>query len=284
MSLDGKAELIAADLSPHREYSARPSSSGSTLPQHRIRGLQRSHSSIPFGPQPRLFSVNGPLAPRLPRGRSRDSRNWEFFCDSETRDELTTQAEHESNGSAVAAISLLRSASNSALKSSANKRNAPPSRQDMSNQEKRPKLGRAMSSLARLQNTGNTSLKIPRSNKGKPVLMGSPSGDSDKENWLPDGESGTTRRRPLPSSRPDIPSQMVLGENSTVPTHATNFGGGKNRRRKATQAEPRIFEDGESGGASQEVERFMRGEVSPSKKGDLDCIQGLLSLSQGNWR
>jgi hypothetical protein len=28
----------------------------------------------------------------------------------------------------------------------------------------------------------------------------------------------------------------------------------------------------------------MRGEVSPSKRGDLDCIQGLLSLSQGNWR
>ncbi|KAI0019570.1 hypothetical protein F4780DRAFT_780415 [Xylariomycetidae sp. FL0641] len=37
--------------------------------------------------------------------------------------------------------------------------------------------------------------------------------------------------------------------------------------------------------SSSEVERFMRGgEVSPSKRGDLDCVAGLLSLSQGNWR
>jgi hypothetical protein len=33
-----------------------------------------------------------------------------------------------------------------------------------------------------------------------------------------------------------------------------------------------------------EVERFMRGQVSPSKKGDVDAVAGLLSLSQGNWR
>lgn len=284
MSLDGKAELVATDLSPHREYAARPSSSGPALPQYRIRGLQRSHSSLPFGPLPRLSSANGTLLPRLPRGRSRDSRNWEFFCDSEARDELTTQAENESNGSAVAAISLLRSASNSVLKSSANKRNAPPSRQEVGGHEKRPKLGRAMSSLARLQTTGKTSSKMPRSNHGKPGLMGSPSGDSDKENWIPEDDNGVTRRRPLPSSRPDFQSQVVLGDNSNIPTHAVNFGGGKSRRRKAAQDEPQIFEDQENGEASQEVEKFMRGEISPSKKGDLDCIQGLLSLSQGNWR
>jgi hypothetical protein len=204
----------------------------------------------------------------------------------EARDELTTQAEHESNGSAVAAISLLRSASNFALKSSGDKRNAPSSQQDLSSCDKRPKLGRAMSSVARLQGTGIPSLKPSQSEKGRSGLVVSPSGDSDKENWIPEQGGGIARRRPLPSSRPDRDwqSQTVVGNNSNIPTHAVNFGGAKNRRRKPAQVEPQIFEDQENGEASQEVEKFMRGEVSPSKKGDLDCIQGLLSLSQGNWR
>lgn len=285
MSLDGKAELVSADLSPNRDFSARPLSSGAALPQHRMRGLHRSRSCLSFSPLQRP-SGSPSLIPRLPRGRSRDSRNWEFFCDPEARDELTTQAEHESNGSAVAAISLLRSASNSALKSSSNKRNAPSSRRDSSNNEKRPKLGRTMSSLARLQSTDKPSLPSSRSNKSKPGLMGSPSGDSDKENWIPEEGGGMVRRRPLPSSRPDRGSQAqaILGDNSNIPTQAVNFGGVKNRRRKAVPSEPQIFEDQENGRSNQEVEKFMRGEVSPSKKGDLDCIQGLLSLSQGNWR
>jgi hypothetical protein len=33
-----------------------------------------------------------------------------------------------------------------------------------------------------------------------------------------------------------------------------------------------------------EVSRFICGEVSPSKRGDMDCVAGLLSLSQGAWR
>lgn len=114
--------------------------------------------------------------------------------------------------------------------------------------------------------------------------MRSPSGDSDKENWVPhEGGGGNRRRRPLPSSRPDKHSRTVLGDNHNVPSHAINFGGKKNRKRTAVT--PNIFEDEENTAeAGEEVEKFMRGEVSPSKKGDLDCIQGLLSLSQGNWR
>ena len=48
-----------------------------------------------------------------------------------------------------------------------------------------------------------------------------------------------------------------------------------------------IFEDGDkppAAGREDEVEKFMRGEVSPSKKPDMDCVAGLLSLSQGAWR
>jgi hypothetical protein len=230
-----------------------------------------------------------PFKPRLPTGRSRDARSWEFCCDPEAQDELTTQAENESHGSALAAISLIRSASNSALRLNANKRNAPSVKPDSIKHGKRPKLGRATSSLARLQNPGKASSKPIQQSSGydKGGLMHSPSGDSDKENWMPDEHGGNPRRRPLPSSRAGKQqnSRAILGDNFNVPTHAVDFPGTKHRSRKSANTVPEIFEDQENGGGvAPEVEKFMRGEVSPGKKGDLDCIQGLLSLSQGNWR
>ncbi|KUJ22720.1 uncharacterized protein LY89DRAFT_680839 [Mollisia scopiformis] len=289
LSLDGKAELVTSSPSPPHHQAPRPSSSSaSSIPQKRIRTLQRSQSALPFGHRSSSSSSGSPFLPRLPTGRSRDARTWEFCCDGEVRDELTAHAENESHGSAVAAISLIRSASNSALKSNANKRNAPAVKPDSAKYGKKPKLGRALSSLARLQNPGASSSKLsPDPNTfSKDGLMRSPSGDSDKENWVPhEGGGGNRTRRPLPSSRPDKQAnpRAVLGDNHNVPTHATNFGGRKNRKR--APVETNIFEDQENTvEVGEEVEKFMRGEVSPSKKGDLDCIQGLLSLSQGNWR
>jgi hypothetical protein len=141
-----------------------------------------------------------------------------------------------------------------------------------------------MSSLARLQNTEKLSQNL--SSDGKDGLIRSPSGDSDKENWVPT-EGGNARRHPLPSSRSGKQSQSkaVLVDNLNIPTHAVNFGGSRHRKRKSANVETNIFEDQEnSGEVPQEVEKFMRGEISPSKKGDLDGVQALLSLSQGNWR
>jgi hypothetical protein len=290
MSLDGKAQLTSAEPSPPRETSTRPSSSEAAFPQRRVRGLQRSQSALPYEQFPRRSSANGSYIPRLLNGRSRDARTWEFCCDTDARDELTAQAENESSGSAVAAISLMRSTSKTALKSNSNKRNAPSAKQELGTHGKRPKvgqLGRAMSSLARLQSTEQPFLKSFESRKDKEDLMGSPSGDSDKENWVPNENGGNARRRPLPQSRPQkqIPSKSILGDNFNVPTHAYDLGGSKNRRRRGTYVEPKVFEDEENAGVvGEEVEKFMRGEISPSKKGDLDCVQGLLSLSQGNWR
>ncbi|KAH8603064.1 hypothetical protein B0O99DRAFT_588114 [Bisporella sp. PMI_857] len=276
MSLDGKAELVDTPSSPVQEHRRRPRSSGAAIQQKR-RSLQRSRSALPFGHSPRSLP---PFIPHLTSGRSRDARSWEFCCDPDARDELTTQAENESTGSAVAAISLLRSTSSAALKSNNNKRNAPATKRDGFDHGKKPKLGRAQSSLARLQGS-----EMPMSKpKGNDGLMRSPSGDSDKENWLP-GEGGTQpRRRPLPSSRPDnySKSKIVLGDNHSIMSHAGNLGASKSRRRRGPHTETKVFEDQDGG--DEEVERFMRGEVSPSKKGDLDCIQGLLSLSQGNWQ
>lgn len=80
----------------------------------------------------------------------------------------------------------------------------------------------------------------------------------------------------------------MLGRASTAPTARRNKG----------QASIEIFEDGgdevdasddeeeprRPDSTDDEVEKFMRGEVSPSKKGAASAIAGLLALSQGAWR
>jgi hypothetical protein len=174
-------------------------------------------------------------------------------------------------------------------------------------------LARATSSLARLQTTntsvGNGKDELKKGKLGSGEILASPGGDSDKENWLPDtsGTGGSQMRRPLPSARPQKGSRRRALENSHS---SASISKSKTPKLGASAAGLEIFDEGEgdenddqenenenrsrSGkngkGANgkkavdKEVEKFMRGEVSPSKKGDLDCIQGLLSLSQGNWR
>ncbi|KFX87351.1 hypothetical protein V490_08326 [Pseudogymnoascus sp. VKM F-3557] len=288
LSLDGKAELVSNELSssPPRPQQPRPSSALSGA-RRRSGGLQRSQSALPFASISPRDTPSTPFVPRLPTGRSRDARTWEFCADAEARDELTTQAENESSGSAVAAISLIRSTSSAALKSNANKRNAPSgnSEKQRNGSGKKPMLVKAASSLAIMQTAGGKSRKNPTKPKEKDgvVLIASPGGESDKENWIPgEGNEGSQTRRPLPSHRPKLGRTKALGNaKSFAAGNSTNVG---RNRTKAKTGEAEIFEDPEDEVVDVEVEKFMRGEVSPSKKGDLDCIQGLLSLSQGNWR
>lgn len=160
--------------------------------------------------------------------------------------------------------------------------------------------------------------------KTKLSVLVSPSGnDSDKENWSPDEEGNPHfrfnsphnpssapspgKRRPLPSSSSSLHKQS---QNSRRTTHGSrilqeqwpslfgnraNTAPAANRHRGGKAAlQMEIFEDGSPRSSAgkenravavdDEVERFMRGEVSPSKKGDVDAVAGLLSLSQGNWR
>ncbi|ATZ45923.1 Bchox7 [Botrytis cinerea B05.10] len=278
--LDGRAELVEGEITPPRSHAERPTSSlSSVIPLKRMRSLYRSHSALPLGSS----SFNGPFTPRLLSGRSRDARTWEFCAEGEPRDELTTQAENESSGSAIAAISLIRSTSSSALKPNPNKRNTP-SRPNL--QGKRPKMGRASSSVARMQSGIK---KSRQSVNDKDQLMRSPSGDSDKENWVPSQTGVNPRRRPahIPKESDKEP-KGILQDNPSIPTHA-DFGVDGNKRRKSTHSEPQVFEDGETSAKNtkapdDDVQHFMQAPVSPSKKDDVDCIQGLLSLSQGNWR
>ncbi|KAJ6445816.1 homeobox transcription factor [Purpureocillium lavendulum] len=205
-------------------------------------------------------------------------------------------AENESNGSAIAAISLLRSSSG-ILQPSAAKRNASLTRSQQPRQTKKAKFSRTTSTYARLESVVTSDIEKPRENssgKVKVAMLVSPT-DSDKENWSPDedgGSRGNSRRRPLPggpTAKSQNPRRMAaLGEHkgpaflnsraNTAPSrpHALSKGGTIEIFDDADRPAPRSRDD--------EVERFMRGEVSPSKKGDMDCVAGLLSLSQGAWR
>ncbi|PSR92071.1 hypothetical protein BD289DRAFT_481221 [Coniella lustricola] len=363
MSMEGKAELIPQPSPPRLSPTAL---SENSVPldrphQHRSHSVAGSITLPPIStltasleatdtptaqshvlqqPQPRLH-------PRLYRSRSRDVHLWELACEAnsvELRDELTTYAERESSGSAIAAISLLRTLSSNAhspalnlngnaLQPNSNKRNARHNahhhHQQQQQHAKKPKLGRASSSVARLQNnfmnmTANEII-VRRNDEGvdeeddlkkvkMSMLVSSGGHDSDKENWSP-GKPSVFRglqpgggRRPLPSAPTskslstqngrrrvlqDGMNRGMLGRSSTAPA----------ARRKKGELPIAIFEDNvvemhvsssdEEHGhhppernevTDDEVERFMRGEVSPSKKGAASAIAGLLALSQGHWR
>lgn len=292
LSLEGKAKLVSNQLSPERAAPPRPSSTLSGLPPARRAGLQRSHSALPSITLPPISALTSCLPPRLGRGRFRDVQAWESCADSERRDELTTQAEHESSGSAIAAINLLRSSSG-ILQSNSTKRNASASRLPQARHAKRAKPGRTSSTYARMEGVG-TGLDKARESRGgkvKVAMLVSPN-DSDKENWSPDEEAsshGRQRRRPLPADPPGKPQQarrqaralqdaerpgLLNGRANTAPTGLGGSGKGA----------VEIHEDPGQRWQDDEVARFMRGDVSPSKKGDMDCVAGLLSLSQGAWR
>ncbi|KAJ0121547.1 homeobox domain-containing protein [Diaporthe amygdali] len=360
MSMEGKAELVPQPSPPRLSPSAL--SDGSPDPFDRP-NLHRSRSAAACITLPPISTLTASLdtnrsspiiqahvshqpQPRLPqslhRSRSRDVHAWEAACEAniEPRDELTAYAARESSGSAIAAISLLRTLSSSSLSSIGHNGNVLQSNSAKRNARqnphpnpsaKKPKLSRASSSVGRLQtNFVNTTtdkppvrreqtpVEVDDLKKGKVSILFSPGGnDSDKENWSPDKEGyamfrGASRpangRRPLPSEptskgalqKPrrsvgrvlgDAGNRTLLGRARTAPTS----------RRKKGSTPVSIFEDG-AGEADvseaeedqsrgdredvddEEVERFMRGEVSPSKKGAASAIAGLLALSQGNWR
>lgn len=250
MSVEGKAELVPQPspprLSPaalsenfvppdrpqlHRSHSAADSITLPPISTFAAPFESPSQSQILLQPQPRL-------SPRgLYRSRSRDVHAWELACEAnsgEHRDELTAYAERESAGSAIAAISLLRTLSSSShstpishtgvlQSNTTTKRTARPSAQQQHSHHhaKKPKLNRAASSIARLQNIFHSTADKPPMKRNddiadvddfktdKASLLMSPGGnDSDKENWSPgknrilhsSRRTSAGGRRPLPSA------------------------------------------------------------------------------------
>lgn len=191
-------------------------------------------------------------------GRSRDARTWEFYCDRDSGDALSTQAEAERSGSAVGAINLIRSRSqrlkSHVLSPKPVKQNTRRAQHNRLNEK--PPLARSKSSMARLESLDGTSDKAAAGAK-RAKHERSPSGDSDKENWQPGTRSSHHHLRRMHTS---AARATVLQENDFP-----------SARPPAITPAPQ-----------QENRKPMTREKA--KGDDLDCIQGLLSLSQGAWR
>ncbi|KAL8767972.1 MAG: hypothetical protein Q9209_005643 [Squamulea sp. 1 TL-2023] len=302
-----------------------------TTRQPRASGsLQRSQSAIVTP----TFPVSRPIASI---GRSRDSRTWEFYCDSNARDELTKQAEREQSGSAVGAIGLIRSCSKGSISarvrpSNPNKRNAAVNKPDNGKRLKadtssgtsKPKLARASSSVARLQQSSVTP-RVSKINKltkpvtdhidentldKKPTYIDLLDGnESDKENWAPGTQTSVTPRRTHQGqSNASTSRANILTENQHLPSLSSSLdvllsreGSGNNRHPHCgAKVGTRVIDHEGAGGKENEAESDdeVRGFMARSASGsgenvivgengdekDLDCVEGLLSLSRGNWR
>lgn len=297
LSLDGKARVVTGaddSPSPPRIWSSQGSNN---LEKRPAGGLQRSYSALEPHELPSAFPRRSMV------GRSRDARTWEFYCDSEAGNTLTTQAELERSGSAVGPIGLIRSGSNKAMRPNSNKVNILNQKYEFTKTCKseaqpavKPKLGRAFSSVARLQTIDGNVQRLVAKSSGKDPKRKLPSsifededGDSDKENWEPG-----TQRRPVQRRRA-IQSQGlrrgVLEESPIIPSQSSSLESLLNRvdssprssRPKRKQLEKPGQENNTLAEAPDEVADFMQRSSLPRAVEDLEGVQNLLSLSQATW-
>lgn len=274
MSSDGKAVIRAEnEPSPSKNRVAMFS-----VRRTKLSGLRRSNSAI-FPATPRAGNTEEDRV----FGRSRDPRNWESFFDTDARSALSTPTSSQTAPHASSA-GIFPSRTKRSLTRSTSTRHSlvsvhadfarPPIPQSMG--EKRRKLSRTVSSLGRLETDRNKASTCPSklsksmtSKSNKPDLELDP-GDSDKENWVPGVRSSQVRRRPA-SHAP----RPVLRE-SNPNRRPSALGNSKRNRPYPAGTQGKAPPD-----LSAEVSAFMAGG---SQEDDLDCVQGLLSLSQGAWR
>lgn len=301
LSVDGKAQLVTEEDDILSWAKALPPANHF----QRSRGLQRSQSAVYFG-QKIASSASGPDAniPRRPgMSRSKTSRPWELYCDDDTKGEI--KAEGNQSGSAATATAQVKAGNDAGLlRPNANKRNAQMSRFEPSKRiktnadggglkTKRPSLVRSSSSLPRLQTQSDGSKARPKKTKPNSTkvglaVLGSPSGDSDKENWAPDDDGQVNGGRPTTVPQGRIGMQGQLGASQGCGTAKNEVGGSSGGKQLNSTAD-------HSESASLSEERGKQPSVGivsggldiltmPRNAEDLDCVQNLLSLSQGNWQ
>lgn len=276
MSSDGKAVIRAEnEPSPSKNRAAMFS-----VRRTKLSGLRRSNSAI-FPATPRAGTTEKDRS----FGRSRDPRNWESFFDTDARSALSTP--NSSQTAPNASPSLFQSRSNRTLSRSISGKqslvsvHADASRTPISQAmgEKRRKLSRTVSSMGRLETERNRSStqssKLSKSLTSKPGKHGLEldAGDSDKENWLPGTRATPVRRRP--TSHASRPALREANRNRGLGITSN----GKRNRPFASGTQGKAPSD-----LSTDVSAFMTGGPGGSQEDDLDCVQGLLSLSQGAWR
>lgn len=297
MSSDGKAVIRAGnEPSPSKNRISMFSNRAPRLP-----GLRRSSSAVIFGTPHASSADRNKIF-----GRSRDPRNWESFFDTDARSALsTTPSSSQSVPSTHSSPALSGSQPRRSLTRSfsAARLNMPPPRSTTVCHpfgEKRRKLSRTVSSLGRLETShsaGSALLELsrartndedPKSSKHLHGFDECDGGDSDKENWIPGTQ--TSRRRRMTTSR-RLPRRSILTE-----AYRTDGNARRSWSSVVLANHPRGTPDndlkhGKSNAAESvselgpEVTAFMAAaRDGTSQDEDLDCIQGLLSLSQGAWR
>jgi hypothetical protein len=281
MMLDGAVKVRTTD----EETPSPPKQRVQNLATLRKEGLRRSHSAIAASELLKEGQKNGARPNSGIFGKSRDARTWEFYCDRDARAALSAQAENENNGSAVGAINLIRSQSQNAKSRAQQNRKdtalkpksaAGNARKRAAFTEQKSKLVRAMSSMARLPGKSQKISPADVDKSGKASHARSPSGDSDKENWAPGTRSSAhALRRMQPSS---TASRDVL-QDHFVAARSENIG--MSQYHEGSKHSGHVQENASSENDSHLAGSFTRAE---NEEEDLDCIQGLLSLSQGAWK
>lgn len=236
-------------------------------------------SDIATPPELRRSTSSASLSRRAPgfrRSRSSNVQVWEDCANKETpEDPLIAQAKHESSGSAIAEISLLRSLSAagspaleqacSGSSSSRGKRRSHPTAATADTRPailKRPRLERSWSTAARIETTSTLSqrhntqpnrlVSAHPADKPKPMTgldhLSLLASESDKENWSPD-EDGNPRpfRRTLStgnaaslasSGRRRLPSGPPSNNHNHNNKPLTNANTNRNPRRTPQQQHP----------------------------------------------
>lgn len=211
--------------------------------------LVRTRRPVARGSLRRSHSAMLPVTARVPDrlfGRSRDPRIWESTVDTDARSALSNSTSTDGTSPGLS-LGLHRSRSQRSLSSRQN---------ILANQspgagagagpvhDKRRKLSRTVSSLGRLESNNRNPAKTVSMAKSK---LGE-DGDENKENWIPGTRMSNVARR-----------------RTTVSHHARPVLADSNQKR----SRPPLHK---------------HASVPASQNEDLDCIQGLLSLSQGAWR
>lgn len=250
-------------------------------------GLRRSYSAA--GLNDRLFAAaRGEPSPKLARvspniGRSRDSRAWEFWCDPDTRHNtsLTARAEQEGSGSAADAIGLLR-ANRKILAQNQARQNTPlKSRQSSHKVFGSSGVKKSRGSIQRASTFNVFSSGKKQKGGDETESDDFPSTESDKENWEPDMPKSVRRRgfaTPASATRP----RQVLGENTNIISQSASLSallakakkGGTGIVDPEQDDELRAFMNGDNGSARTNL----------SSAEEAGCVEGLLALSQGQWR
>lgn len=282
MADDGTARVITdADKTPSPPHTKSNQSTFSRA----AAGLRRSYSAA--GLHERLAATRGEPSPKIRRtdsitGRSRDSSTWEFYCDPETRNNtpLITRALQEETGSAADAISLLRASRRRVLGQNQTRQNTPVLARGESTKAlgssgvKKPRasIQRASTTYGRLQTKASKTSDGSESDE-------LPQTESDKENWEPDLPKPSRSRQPRASLGAKRPRQ-VLRENTEIMSQSNSLGAMLAREHRKNSG--MMNTENSDPELDDELREFMGGDVTAAE--EAGCVEGLLKLSQGNWR